>query len=159
MAEQDGCEHPVCRTEKPQAESLKIYSQSSRPRTKPEVLQQEREASEIRCDKTKCLSVIQMGCCANRKYDTTQGRLDMHMCIRQVYRQGGFPTGKDGVRFTVCPFSPRWWWTVEHLSFTLALFADGSWKQRIKGQGGMVQHPVLSSIIMAGGVPFLSEIN
>lgn len=114
---------------------------------------------EMRQNKVFKSFSVSSRCCANHKYDTTPGRLNVHTCIRgRACRRGGFPPGKEGVRFTVCPLSACWWWTVRHLRFTLVLFADGSWKQRTKSQGGMVRRPVLSSIIMAGGVAFLSEL-
>lgn len=32
-----------------------------------------------------------MGCCANRKYDTTPGRVNVHTCMQgQAHRLGGF---------------------------------------------------------------------
>lgn len=110
-------------------------SQSSRPRTKPEALQQERESGSR--DKMwqnkvfKCFSLSSRGDVV-RTANMTPPRGDW-MCTRayggQACRQGGFPPGKEGVGFTV------WWWTVKHLSFTLVLFADGSWKQKNKRPG------------------------
>lgn len=163
MVERDGREHPVCRMEKTQAESLNIYRVSSAgPGPSWRHYSKGGIRDEMRQNKVfKCFSLPSRGgvaLTANMTPPRGDWMITRACRVERAGGQGGFPPGKEGVRFTVCPLRPRWWWTVEHLSFNLVLFADGGWKRRTKGRRGLVRHPVLASEIKAGGVYFLSEL-
>lgn len=133
------------------------------------------KASEMRRNQTKafnylgvlcvCVCVIQMGCCAEHKYDTAPGSLNVHACI-QGCMHACSPTSPqassrawEGVGFAALP-SQCTLMTDSRASlfqpgFCLHMPAEG---KEQKGRRGTIQRAALLLVIIAGGVSRLSEL-